>query len=73
MQIAYLSGKQCKEKEEKINGITFDFDTLKNLKTEATAKPKIDILITSQWPDAVCNYAKTPVSNYLNLFKKGPS
>ena len=50
--------------EEAVNhtASTFTFDDIASLETQATRKPAIDILITSQWPSAICNFAKKPVS-----------
>ncbi|XP_071515989.1 CWF19-like protein 1 [Panulirus ornatus] len=58
LKIMYLSGIQSTN--SKSNDTTFSFNDISSLETQATSKPTVDILITSQWPSAVCNYAKNP-------------
>lgn len=56
----YLSGMETNGSVK--DASTFTFDTVSSLETQATNKPAIDILITSQWPNAICNFAKKSVS-----------
>ncbi|KAG7163471.1 CWF19-like protein 1-like [Homarus americanus] len=56
LRVMYLSGMQADVKKK--NNTTFIMDNILALETQATNKPAIDILITSQWPHAVCNFAK---------------
>ncbi|XP_069960745.1 CWF19-like protein 1 isoform X2 [Cherax quadricarinatus] len=58
LRIMYLSGMQADNNKKTAS--TFIFDDITSLETQATSNPAIDILITSQWPNAVCNFAKKP-------------
>ncbi|XP_045138727.1 CWF19-like protein 1 isoform X3 [Portunus trituberculatus] len=58
LKMVYLSGKEAAGHGKSAS--TFTFDDIASLETQATAKPAIDILLTSQWPNVVCNYAKKP-------------
>lgn len=58
LKMMYLSGMEAAGSVK--DASTFTFDAISSLETQATNKPAIDILITSQWPSAVCNYAKKP-------------
>lgn len=60
LKMMYLSGREAVGSGKDVS--TFTFNDISSLETQATNKPAIDILITSQWPDVVCNYAKKPVS-----------
>lgn len=65
LKMVYLSGKEAASHAKSAS--TFTFDDISSLETQATAKPAIDILLTSQWPNAVCNYAKKPVSVVMQV------
>ncbi|XP_045618133.1 CWF19-like protein 1 [Procambarus clarkii] len=56
LRIMYLSGTQASTNKKSPG--TFIFDDIASLETQATSKPAIDILISSQWPSAICNFAK---------------
>lgn len=60
LKMMYLSGMEAAGSVK--DASTFTFDAISSLETQATNKPAIDILITSQWPSVVCNYAIKPVS-----------
>lgn len=62
----YLSGMESKNKKK--TDSSFTFDAINSLEMQATKKPMIDILITSQWPSAVNNFAVKPVSDFNFLF-----
>ncbi|XP_068220486.1 CWF19-like protein 1 isoform X2 [Palaemon carinicauda] len=57
LRIMYLSGR---ETDKKKNDLSFVFNDIKALETQATNKPTIDILMTGQWPNAVCGFVKKP-------------
>ncbi|XP_066985910.1 CWF19-like protein 1 isoform X2 [Macrobrachium rosenbergii] len=57
LRIMYLSGR---ETDQKKNDFSFVYEDIQALETQATNKPTIDILISGQWPSAVCNFAKKP-------------
>lgn len=60
LRVAYLSNK---DPDSSDSCFCFQFDDIKTLEVAAGNKPKIDVLITSEWPKGVCTYAKVPVSN----------
>ena len=62
MKLAYLSGS---EGSGGVLGSTFDCDSVKALVSTAGMKPKIDILITCEWPQEVYNFASSPVSIFI--------
>lgn len=60
LKIMYLSGRESEDNKK--SDFSFVGDDIKSLETECGNKQVIDILITGQWPKAVCNFAKKPVS-----------
>lgn len=62
----YLSGRESEDKKK--TDFSFIGDDIKSLETQCGSKQVIDILITGQWPKAVCNYAKKPVSKDIFSF-----
>lgn len=58
LKIMYLSGRESEDKKK--TDFSFIGDDIKSLETQCGSKQVIDILITGQWPKAVCNYAKKP-------------
>lgn len=57
LRIAYINGYEGEDSKDVIN---FDFERIRSLETEAGNKVQVDILLSTQWPTNVCNFARKP-------------